>query len=673
MNWDIFIASKMVENIGWTLLNSLWQIALISGFLFAILRLLKTRSANLRYAASVLALVVSVIVPVATYVQISGNAATEDRADQISRQAEREKTLGGELSGSGQSAVGVAAGQSIAKEENGAAAFMVGLRDYLDRNIPSFLPFAVVLWLLGIALFSLRLGGGIWQLQRYKTLNIEIPDTDWRERFSALCERLRIARPVKFLRSTMVETPIAIGFFKPLILVPASLFLQITPRELETIIAHELIHIRRFDPLVNMLQSAVEVLFFYHPGVWWISAQIRREREFAADAAVIEIFKDSHVVYARALANLEEIRLRANKQMPRFATAANGGNLMQRIQRILEIKTEMNRANSAWSAGLAVLLTSAVLLAVFSFNSSNFVNAQSKAGNRKIAIGFVSIPPLDRTDNPPKDADATARLIIEKLKAHKIPAIGFVQGGMISDGEKLFPVRANIVRLWRDAGFEIGIGGFKHISFYNTPYEDYVVNVERNESVTKQILAEKNLRLRYFSYPYLNTGKSQEDKAKFEAWLKDRGLTSVKYTIDNNEWMYSYAYDVARNDNDLNTMKEIRQAFLDYMTEMFSHHEAYSKEMFGRDIAQTMVLTPSRLVTDSADDLFGMIEKRSYKFVSMDEALADDAYKTSEDFVGKPGISWFERWTLAQGKRLRDEPKVDETVQKIWDKNMSKK
>src|SRR5207253_8814979 len=100
----------------------------------------------------------------------------------------------------------------------------------------------------------------------------------------------------------------AIGFFKPLIIVPASVFLQISPQELETIIAHELIHMRRYDPLVNMIQSAIEVLFFYHPGIWWISAQIRREREFAADAAVMEFLDGSRVVYATALANLEEIR-----------------------------------------------------------------------------------------------------------------------------------------------------------------------------------------------------------------------------------------------------------------------------------------------------------------------------------------------------------------------------
>ena len=80
-----------------------------------------------------------------------------------------------------------------------------------------------------------------------------------------------------------------------------------------------------------------------------------------------------------------------------------------------------------------------------------------------------------------------------------------------------------------------------------------------------------------------------------------------------------------------------------------------------------MVLTPSRLVADSADDLFAMIKTRGYKFVSMDEAMADEAFSTPENYSGDNGVSWFDRWTLTAGKRLRDEPAVDANVQKVWD------
>ncbi len=385
------------------------------------------------------------------------------------------------------------------------------------------MPWMVALWLLGVACFTLRLFGGVWQLHKFKTRQISEPEKYWREKFSAVCEKLEITQKVKLISSKLVETPIVIGWLKPVILIPASVFFQIDPQELETIIAHELIHIRRRDYLVNFAQSLIEILFFYHPGVWWISAQIRREREFVCDDIVSLALEGKRVVYAQALANLEELRLLTNTQVPSIALAiggANGGNLMLRIQRILQKKTEIKRNPSAWSACLGFAFISALLIGIFSVNQVPLVNAQKTAKDKKLAIGFVSIPPVDRLGDPPKDADSTARLMIAKLTQHKVPAIGFVNGSSISDGEKLFPVRANIVRMWRDAGLEVGIGNYKHIWFYDTPYDDYVAGVEKNEQITRKLLAEKNLELHYFSYPYLNTGKSAEDKTRFEAWLK---------------------------------------------------------------------------------------------------------------------------------------------------------
>lgn len=670
MNWEILTRSQLVENLGWTLLHSVWQIALIALVLFLLLRVLRKFSANARYVVSVFALVL----PVLTFVNLSENAAANLARNEISATQDSELINKNFRRAENFPALAQAERQAANANEKNVFGSIENLQNFFDKNFSVFLPFVVVFWFFGVALFAARLAGGVWQLHRYKTREIRAANAEWQERFSVLCEKLKITRAVKLVQSNLVETPVVVGFLKPLILIPASVFLQINPQQLETVIAHELVHIRRYDCLVNFAQSVVEVLFFYHPCAWWISKTIRREREFAADEAVIESFGASRLIYASALANLEEIRLLTNQDLPPVATAANGGNLMQRIAKILQKNTETRlKTNSLWSALLAFALISAVLLSVFSASPTGFVNAQNKTKNKKLAIGFVAIPPVDRSENPPKDSDATARLTIEKLKSHKIPAIGFVLGGNVSNGEKLYPVRANIIRLWRDAGFEIGIGNFKHIWFYDTPYEEYVANVEKNEGVVKKILAEKNLPLRYFSYPFLNTGKTAEDRNRFESWLASRGITPVKYTIDNSEWMYSYAYDMARNDNDINTMKEIREAFVDYMSQMFDHYEAYSQELFGRDISQTMVLTPSRLVADSADELFGMISKRGYQYVSMEEALADEAYKTEENFYGKSGISWFERWAMAQGKKLRSEPKVDANIQKTWDEEAARR
>lgn len=663
MNWETFVTSELVADLGWTLVHSLWQIALVALVLEIALRSLRHMSANAKYGLSVAALVIAFTFPGITFIQLSANSPAAVSNHAAGSSVARHGTRGVEPLVDGGAITPASA--SWVSDGTSSSVFSYAAT-FFGQRVADILPIAVGLWLLGVAAFAIRLGGGLWQLTAYRTRDIGLVDGHWKEVFETLKARLNIKHNVELLRSTIVETPIAIGVLKPMIVVPASLFLQMHPRELETIIAHELIHIRRYDPLVNILQSFVETVLFYHPCVWWMSAQIRREREFAADAEVMEIFGDSHTTYARALANLEEIRRLTDQQLPRFATAANGGNLMQRIQKILNVETETSKASSAWTAGLALLLTSAVLLAIFSFNPSNFVNAQSRNDGRKLAIGFVSIPPVDRSANAPKDAEATARLLIDALKRNKVPATGFLQGGMISDGEKFYPVRKEIARMWIDAGFELGLGGFKHISLYDVSPEDYIDNLEKNEMVAKKLLGDMGSPPRYFSYPFLNTGKTVDDRAKVEAWLAQRGYTPVKYSFDNQEWMYSWAYDMARNDNDINTMKEIRESYLAYMSRMFDHYEAYSREMFGRDIAQTMVLTPGRLITDTADEFFAMARKRGYSFISVDEAQGDPAYKTLEDFTGKAGISWFERWSMAKGRPLRDEPRVDASVERIW-------
>ncbi|HXG82705.1 MAG TPA: M56 family metallopeptidase [Pyrinomonadaceae bacterium] len=672
MNFEILRNSALVENLGWTLVHSIWQIGLIALALFLILRSSKNFSANARYLSAVSALVFTLILPLSTFFWLENNAAQNQFANKLydiedAKSIKNKPTIAETVSPLPENK------SQIGDLPNKTAFFSLDdLQETLKANVANALPVVVLLWIFGVGFSAFRLTGGIWQLHKYKTREVSAPEKEWQKKFTNLCEKLQIIQTVRLLQSNLIKTPIVVGWLKPVILIPASVFLQMNPRELETILAHELLHIRRLDNLINFTQSFAEILFFYHPCGWWISAVIRREREFACDAAVLETLESEPFVYASALANLEEIRLRAKQSLPSVSMAATGGKLMQRIEKILQKNAGSggNSKQTLWSAaGLAFLLVSTLMLTVFWSGTGASVNAQTKITNenKKIAVGFVSIPPLDRMTDPPKDADATARLMIANLKARKIPAIGFVQGGLISDGEKLYPVRANIVRLWRDAGLEIGIGGYKHIWFYDTPLADYIANAEKNERVVKQILAEKNLPLHYFSYPFLGTGKTAEDNTQFENWLGTRGLRSVKYTLDNQEWMYSYAYDEARKDNDIKTMKEIQAEFVDYMTKMTDHYEAYSAEMFGRDIAQTMVLTPSRLVADSFDDVFGMLEKRGYQFVSMDEAQKDEAYNTPEKIVdSKSGISWFERWQMARGKKLRDEPRVAASVWKIW-------
>jgi beta-lactamase regulating signal transducer with metallopeptidase domain len=666
MSFDV-LTNDLVDTIGWTLFHSIWQIALAAAALFILLKSIPRAAAGVRYAVSVTALCISMTVPVITFVQVSSLTPSVN-SPILGRH------MAGDESGPIEPDLVIASissrdpepGVSDARGSRGVVDSIFAVTEFVREQLPFTFPFVIAVWVLGVALLSLILSGGLWKLSGYKRYGTAPANDGWQMRLADLCRSLKVSRPVTLMSSELLGTPIAVGIIKPMIIIPASVFLQMNPQQLETIIAHELIHIRRYDCLINVLQGVAEIVFFYHPALWWISKQVRLEREFSADAAVLKLASDG-ITYATALADLEELRLAANMTVPSNAMAANGGNLMQRITRILNEKTETSRASSAWSAGLAFAVISILLLTLFSFSPRSVVNGQKLGGGeKKIAIGFVGIPPIDRSENAPKDAFATAQLLMNVLKTHSVPATGFVIGSSVSDGDRIYPVRAEIVKMWRDQGFDVGVGGFRHLSFYDTPYDEYVANTEKDITAIKKVLGSETSP-RFFSYPFLNTGKTTADRDRFESWLATQKLSSVKYTVDNQEWMYSFAYDMARNDNDINTMKEIKASFIDYMTRMFDHFETYSHEMFGRDIAQTMVLTPSRLVADTGNDLFGILEKRGYKFVAIGEAQSDPAYQAPESFMGKFGISWFERWQKTQGKPLLDEPDPDAYVVRTWD------
>ena len=205
-------------------------------------------------------------------------------------------------------------------------------------------------WLAGVLLFSLRSFGAWIAAARLKRAAFAAA-AEWREKLAQLAARARVSRPVTLLESYAVEIPVVIGFLKPAILVPASLFTGFPAEHLEVILLHELAHIRRQDYFVNLLQSVVEDILFYHPAVWWVSSVIRAEREHCCDDAVVAAHGDAHE-FAEALASLEQRRWSASEP----AVAANGGHLMYRIQRLLNPRYSRPRltAAPAFSAGLLI-------------------------------------------------------------------------------------------------------------------------------------------------------------------------------------------------------------------------------------------------------------------------------------------------------------------------------
>ena len=187
-------------------------------------------------------------------------------------------------------------------------------------------------WAMGCLFASARLLVGLRRLERLVRRAQPAPEL-WQRRLSALGERLGLGRHVRLLASDEVDSPILVGWWRPAVLVPLSAFSALPVSYLEALLAHELAHVQRLDFLVNLLQSAVEALLFYHPAVHWVSACMRHEREFCCDDVAVGITGDRKAL-AQALTSMESLRA----SLPEAALASRGGMLLERIERIVGIR-----------------------------------------------------------------------------------------------------------------------------------------------------------------------------------------------------------------------------------------------------------------------------------------------------------------------------------------------
>jgi uncharacterized protein involved in exopolysaccharide biosynthesis/Zn-dependent protease with chaperone function len=335
------LSQPLTHRLGWVLVHSLWQGALAAA-LFGLLRtVLRRRSAQTRYVAGCVVLLALALAPVVTFLTLPGQAS-DSTGTGLSQPPASPKLI-------------LEVPRLVPVFGSGAGAPTLAGRalEVLDW----LLPWLVAGWTMGVLFFSLRLLQGCWHLKRLRCDQTGTLDPAWVEILNDLRCRLNISRPVRLLKSGLVEVPTVLGWLRPLILLPASSVTGLTPAQLEAILAHELAHFLRYDYLVNAFQLVVETLMFYHPAAWWISSCIREERELCCDDVVLQVCND-RVVYARALATLEELRAPST----RLAFAASGGPLLKRIRRLIGAAGEDRPATAREMYGLALVGIGLVLI-----------------------------------------------------------------------------------------------------------------------------------------------------------------------------------------------------------------------------------------------------------------------------------------------------------------------
>jgi len=352
---------NLTHSLGWTLLHFLWQGAMVALLLAAALAFMRRSGPRLRYAVSCAALALMLVCALMTFLELrfAGSRPLPDvRVASLPQPTPNPPPFDAPPQAPGS--------------------------DYL--------PMLVWAWFDGVMALSIRSLGGWALAERFVRRHTWAADSAWEERMAVLAHRLSITRPVRLAVSAVAQVPAVVGWMRPVLLVPATVFTGLSVEQVEALLAHELAHVRRHDYLVNLLQTAAETLLFYHPAVWWVSRQIRNERENCCDDLAVEVCGD-RVGYIRALTQMEALRGTA----PKLAMAANGGSLLQRVERLLR-SGEATSSAPGWMASAG--LVAGLLLISVSSNSPVAAQPQQHMPAAR-AAELASAPELIAQNAPP--------------------------------------------------------------------------------------------------------------------------------------------------------------------------------------------------------------------------------------------------------------------------------
>lgn len=674
-NINALLAHPVFQLLGWTLLHFIWQGALVAlGYACVSLTLRHSSTASLRYTIACACMLLMLALPVATFFHLKSAAIAAAAAAAVAADRGSSNISPAETANASETAVtrlhdgGMFPPRLInVPGEEGVSA---PLQRWAVARFTSALPWLVLVWLAGALVLMLRLAGG-WVLTERLRREPATPLTrDWRETLARLSRQLRVSRPVRLCESALVEVPTVIGWLRPVILVPASALTGLSAPQLEALLAHELAHIRRHDYLVNLLQSVAETVLFYHPAVWWLSKRVRTEREHACDDLAVRATGDV-LVYARALITLETLRGQhsgGGGNARALVVAANGGSLRQRIQRLLnntQVSPGRDRSPLLASLTIVVVALASIIAGAQTFNSIQDKNARVSSrdaaktakAKRQVAVTFVSLPAVGTHHGPRAEKDT--RRLLASLATNDIRSVGFVSENQLyneDDGGKLDEERVRLLNLWLDAGHELGTQTRSHTNLYKASLEEFQQDVVRGEEVSGKLMSERGLRLRYFSYPFLNTGPNRETKEAAEKFLAARGYAIHQVTIDNYDWLFGRVYAQARRAEDEETMRRVADEYVPYMERMFEYFEELSRDSLGYEVPQVLLLTANALNAHKMDELVAMMKRRGYEFVTLEQAMQDKAYRQPTKRTGPWGISWLERWAMEKNYKLKREP-----------------
>ena len=286
--------------------------------------------------------------------------------------------------------------------------------------------------------------------------------------------------------------------------------------------------------------------------------------------------------------------------------------------------------------------------------------ATQQAPAREVAITIDDLPVGGATDALRWPAVTAG--ILDALRAHRVPAVGFVNEIKLHEAMRLDPARVALLRTWLGAGQELGNHTFAHVSAHRTTVETFIAHIWRGERVTRPLAQQYRRPLRYFRHPQLHTGRTLAFRLTVDSALRARGYVVAPVTVDNEEWVYAAAFARARDVGDTTLVRRVVADYFGHLDAAFSYSEELSRTLFGREIPLVLLLHANELNAAHLGAVLDRLAARGYRFITLPQALADSAYRSEDTYVGPVGPSWLIRWAETRGLAVPAEPRAESYV-----------
>jgi peptidoglycan/xylan/chitin deacetylase (PgdA/CDA1 family) len=282
----------------------------------------------------------------------------------------------------------------------------------------------------------------------------------------------------------------------------------------------------------------------------------------------------------------------------------------------------------------------------------SFALAQAAPAPRKIAITMDDLPKAvvgQSEFGDISDVRATVWQLSGDLAG--VPVIGFVNEQKLYAPGQL-DERMDVLRMWLARGHELGNHTFSHLDFQTTPLGRFEDDTIHGEVVTRQLMREQGRDEQFFRFPYNHTGPTKDAKEAFARFLAERGYRVAPFTVQHDDYIFNDVYVRARRSWNSALQERVRAAYLDHLDTALDYYERITRDLFGHDIPQILLIHANDLNADAIGDMLHKLRQRGYTFVSLDEALRDPAYQSKDDYVGPYGISWIQRWARTKGVKI---------------------